>query len=96
MDFCVYPENSRDKQRCLAPGGDYGPKVRGPMENRYLPILHKTFFLRELCGSNESCLWRDEWVVKKVNYFSLLVAIGKGTVDEIKMSRHGAYGSQTT
>jgi hypothetical protein len=39
MDFCVYPENSRDKQRCLAPGGDDGPKVRGPMGNRYLPRI---------------------------------------------------------
>jgi len=63
------------------------------MGNRYLPIPHKTFFLRDLCGSNESCLRRDEWVVKNVNYFSLLVAIGKGTVDEIKMPCRGAHGS---
>jgi nucleotide-binding universal stress UspA family protein len=33
------------------------------MEKRYLPILHKQILLRELCVSNESRLWRDEWAV---------------------------------
>jgi len=126
MDFCVYPENSRDKHRCLAPGGDDGPKVRGPMENRYLPRLRHGIFdrfsiklsfsvssvartspafggtslparspaSRSLAEGRRS--GEGRWVVKKVNYFSLLVAIGKGTVDEIKMSSHGAHGSQKT
>jgi len=35
------------------------------MENRPLPILHKSLPLCKLCVSNESFFW-DEWVVKRI------------------------------
>jgi hypothetical protein len=42
-------------KKMSGPLGTFEPKVRGVLENRYLPILQKVFFLCEFCASNESC-----------------------------------------
>ena len=44
--------------------GNCGPKAREAVENRYLPILHSIFFLRDLCASNEPLAFWGEWAVR--------------------------------